>query len=83
MYRPSLGRNFKASYTGFVCLQVACLDMTMIILYVLVLFAIFGWWWTFHAAEEELGVQEPLLHIPEDNELERPDPSAEIHLAEV
>lgn len=57
--------------------------MTMLTLYACLLFIIFGWWWTFHAPEDEEGYEEPLLLNREDNELERPDPDAEILPAEV
>lgn len=64
--------------------QVACLTVTMLTLYACLLFIIFGWWWTFHAPEdEEEFVEEPLLQNREDNELERPDADAEILPAEV
>lgn len=64
--------------------QVSCLKVTMLILYIFVLFAIFGWWWTFHKPEDsgELGLDEPLVSIPEDTELEAPDSSDEIRVAE-
>lgn len=66
-------------------MQVSCLKVTMLLLYIFVLFAIFGWWWTFHKPEDsgELGLDEPLVSVPEDTELEAPDSSDEIRVAEV
>ncbi|KAG0593289.1 hypothetical protein KC19_1G318700 [Ceratodon purpureus] len=77
---PPRDRGCSVRIAGY---QVACLTVTMLTLYACLLFIIFGWWWTFHAPEDEVSYEEPLLQNREDNELERPDPDAEILPAEV
>lgn len=39
--------------------QIGCLSAMMMISYVVILFILFGWWWTFHAPQE--AESEPLM----------------------